>query len=108
MIVTQLRRLRQFDADIIDPEMRRLRPYLLGMVAGFFSGIMFLSRVYIVPTYMIVGMAAAFLYHVRLKDEAESPVPTLNASLFLRLSAISMTALVALELGSRVMVRWEH
>lgn len=105
MIVSQLRRLKRFDRAIVDPEMRRLRPYLLGMVAGFFSGVMFLSRVYIVPTYMIVGMAAAFLYHTRLKDETESPIPTFNASLFLRLSAISMSALVALELGSRLMVR---
>jgi O-antigen ligase len=107
LVISQLSRLKKVQDSIADPEMRRLRPYLLGIVCGFFAGVTFLSRVYVVPTYMVVGLAAAYLYHVRLKDGRQSPLPRLDASLFLRLSAISLTALVALEVGSRLMVRWE-
>ena len=44
----------------IDPAFLRLRPYLMAMVAGYAAGIFSLSRNYIVPTYMIFGIVAAF------------------------------------------------
>jgi hypothetical protein len=107
LAIAQLRRLKGSEQSIEDPEMRRLRPYLLGIVCGFCAGIMSLSRVYIVPTYMVFGLAAAFLNQVSVPRESPSPVWHFNSSLFMRLAGISVAALMALEVGSRLMVRWE-
>jgi putative inorganic carbon (hco3(-)) transporter len=107
LAIAQLRRLKASEEAIEDPEMRRLRPYLLGIVCGFCAGILSLSRVYIVPTYMVFGLAAAFLNQVKVPREAPSPVWQFNSSLFMRLAGISVAALLVLEVGSRLMVRWE-
>jgi putative inorganic carbon (hco3(-)) transporter len=107
LAIAQLRRLKASEEAIEDPEMRRLRPYLLGIVCGFCAGILSLSRVYIVPTYMVFGLAAAFLNQVTVPREAPSPVWQFNSSLFMRLAGISVAALLVLEVGSRLMVRWE-
>ncbi len=43
------------------PELERLRPYMAAMLAGWAAGLLSLSRCYVVPTYMILGIAAAYL-----------------------------------------------
>ena len=107
LAISQLVRLKASEAAVEDPEMRRLRPYLLGIVCGFCAGIFSLSRVYIVPTYMVFGLAAAYLTQVRVPQAAPSPLFQFDSSLFKRLVGISIAVLLALELGSRLMVRWE-
>ncbi len=107
LAVSQLHRLKHSEQMIEDPEMRRFRSYLLGIVCGFCAGIMFLSRVYVVPTYMVFGLAAAYLTHVRVKKYLPSPLWHFDSSLFMRLAGISVTVLLALEVGSRLMVHWE-
>ncbi len=42
-----------------DADLLRLRPYLMAIVAGYAAGMMSLSRTYVVPTYLILGLAAA-------------------------------------------------
>jgi hypothetical protein len=44
-----------------DLELCAVRPFLAAIVAGYGAGLLTLSRCYIVPTYMVVGIAAAFL-----------------------------------------------
>lgn len=106
LAVAQLHGLKKRQASIQDPEMRRLRPYLLAIVCGYAAGIMFLSRVYIVPTYMLFALAAAFLVQT---ETSEEPTPSWRFSpgLVARLSAISVGALIFLEVSSRVLVQWE-
>lgn len=43
------------------PELRRFAPYLAAILAGWGVGLFSLSRCYVVPTYMVLGMAASFL-----------------------------------------------
>jgi len=107
LAIWQLVRLKDNDHAIADPEMRRFRPYLLGIVCGFAAGIMSLSRVYIVPTYMVFGLAAAFLNQVQVPRETPSLLPRFDLSLSLRLASVAVATLVALEVGSRLLVRWE-
>jgi O-antigen ligase len=44
----------------LNPEVQRLRPYLLGMVAAYVAGMFSLSRAYIAPTYLIPALAVAY------------------------------------------------
>ncbi len=47
--------------EIRHPELRRFAPYQAALLAGWGVGLFSLSRCYIVPTYMIIGMAASFI-----------------------------------------------
>jgi hypothetical protein len=58
--VVGLRRLGKRPERTTDPEVRRLRPYLLGATAGYLVGIFSLSRCYIDMTYMVAGLAAVY------------------------------------------------
>lgn len=42
-------------------ELARFRPYLAAVLGGWCTGMLSLSRCYVVPTFLIVGMAAAYL-----------------------------------------------
>lgn len=46
---------------IIDPGLRRLRPIVAAMLAGYAGGIFSISRTYVIPTYILFGIVAAFL-----------------------------------------------
>jgi hypothetical protein len=45
---------------IVDPELRRVRPYLVTIVVGYASVMLSLSRSYIVPTYLVPGLVAVY------------------------------------------------
>lgn len=107
LAVAQLLELRKHEDKVLDPEMRRLRAYLLGIISGFCVGILSLSRCYIVPTYLVFGLSAAFLQHVHVQNEAESPIWRFDSTMAMKLVKISLITLVTLEFGSRLMVRWE-
>lgn len=107
LAISQLWQLGKSEQLLETPELRRLRHYLLGIVCGFCAGLLTLSRMYIVPTYLIFGLAAAFANQVRADPETPSPLRQFDASLFLRLVGISLTALMILEVSSRLLVRWD-
>jgi hypothetical protein len=44
-----------------DPKVTRLYPLAFAVVVAYMTGILFLSRAYVVPTYTILGVAAAYL-----------------------------------------------
>jgi hypothetical protein len=54
-----LRQIQQ--ARVLDPDMRRMLPYMLAMVAGYAVGILSLSRCYEVPTYTMLGITTAYI-----------------------------------------------
>ena len=47
--------------ELVHPELKRFAPYLAGILAGWGVGLFSLSRCYVVPTYMVIGMAASFI-----------------------------------------------
>jgi O-antigen ligase len=57
-----LLRLGSPDVKIADPELRRLRPCLLAIIAGYCAGMLSLSEIYMMPTYMYLGLVSAFVY----------------------------------------------
>ena len=63
-----------------EPDLARLRPYLLGAVAGYAVGLFSLSRAYNVPTYLVLGISAAYLNLLPCRR-----VVRLNGTMLLRL-----------------------
>ena len=80
------------------PGLLRARPYLLAVVAGYATGMLTLSRCYVVPTYLILGLATAY---GRVVAENAAPLP-LSGRLVARLGAASVAFLVATEVFVRL------
>jgi putative inorganic carbon (hco3(-)) transporter len=108
LAITELLRLKRYPTAIEDPEIQRLRPYVIGVICGYCVGLLSLSRVYIVPTYLVFGLSGAYMNLVKAPPNDTGPLKQFDSSLLLRLIGIGIITLVALELGSRVMVRWEN
>jgi hypothetical protein len=90
---------------LVDPELRRLRPYLLAIVISYFVGIMTLSCCYIIPTYTVIGLAAVEL---RLAQEPLPwPILTGGSRLATRLAAISVGFLVLVHAYLRLFARFD-
>jgi hypothetical protein len=89
---------------IVDPELRRLRPYMMMIVAGYGGGMFSISRAYILPTYMIAGLAAVYLRDARVWPPA--PALRLSVRLLGRLAFVSASFLLMLYLFVRNTARW--
>ena len=50
-------------SSLADPELGRLRPYLMAMVVAYATCMLMISRNYVVPTYMLLGLVSV---HLRL------------------------------------------
>lgn len=100
-----LRVVGQFRQRINDPRLRRMGPYLLGIAAGYATGMLTLSRGYVNPTYMIPGLAAAYLRLVSASTPLPVPLPKFNAKLVGRLIATSVAVAVLLQVYARIFAR---
>jgi O-antigen ligase len=77
----------------IDPELQRMHPFLLAMLVAYAVGICFLSRSYIVPTYMMLGLAVVYL---RLRATPETiSAPVWTRFIWPKLAGVSGCFLVA-------------
>jgi hypothetical protein len=81
-----------------DPDLLRLRPYIVGTVAGYAAGLFSLSRAYTVPTYLVLGIAAAYLNLCPGR-----PITRLNTTMALKLGTASVLFLIATHIFVRVM-----
>ena len=99
-----LLRLRPSKVEIIDPEMRRLLPYLVGMIAAYAVGLLSLSRAYVVPTYLFLGLTTAFLPLAASRP----PVAPLRAGVkvVVVMTALSAAFLLLTFAFVRVFVNW--
>lgn len=93
-------RLRNADPLDDDPELRRLYPYLVAFAVSYTIGISFLSRSYVVPTYMVLGLVTA--YFRLYAAQARLPLPDWRRFLVPRLAGIGFGFLVAAYLFVRV------
>jgi hypothetical protein len=71
-------RMKRDQVEVIDPELKRMMPYIAGMLAGWCTGMATLSRVYVPPTYMIVGVAAAYINLVGFYRRKPQPIIELD------------------------------
>lgn len=86
------------------PELARLRPYLLALMAGYAVGMWSLSRCYIVPTYMLLALIGGY---ARLAVPPSIPaLPCLDGRLVGRLALVSFAGLAGIHLFVRVFVRY--
>jgi hypothetical protein len=84
-----------------DPELQRLHPYLMAMLVAYAVGIGFLSRSYIVPTYLLLGVAVVYL---RLRAPATATAWCKLA--IARLGAVSVCFLIVSYAFVRLFVSW--
>lgn len=90
--------------DDIDPELQRLHPFLMATLIAYTVGVCFLSRSYIVPTYMVLGLAVVYL---RLRAaQASEPMPAWGMLTWPRLAGLSGGFLIASYTFVRLFVKW--
>ncbi len=99
-----LQRLGSPNVYVLDPELRRLRPYVFTLVAGYAAGLLSLSRAIVVPTYIPLALAAAYL-RLAVTYPPLAPVP-LDSRLVKRMSWVSIICLLALYAFVKSNVRW--
>lgn len=84
--------------------LERLRPFVLTLLTGYAAGMLSLSRAYVVPTYMVFGLATAY---VRLASApGRAPVVRLNGRLGLTLALASLAYLASLYVFVRMFARF--
>ncbi len=98
--LTGLYRLGRPPRHILDPQLRRLYPYLLGLLTGYAAGMMSLTLVYILPTYTLLGTANNFLDAAQ--TEPATPPAHCDARLFVRLAGFSVVFLACMYLFVRL------
>lgn len=90
--------------DDFDPELRRLQPYLMAMMVSYTIGICFLSRCYIVPTYLMLGLAVVYM---RLHAaQAREPSTLWTGCVWPRLAGVSCGFLIGSYTFVRMFVQW--
>jgi hypothetical protein len=95
---------RHFPPDV-SPQLRRFQPYLEMSVAALVVGFLSLSRVYSLPTYLILGLHTAYFRFIA----AASPgtIPRLQTALLMRALGYSALCLLAIRIFTGAMVRWQ-
>jgi putative inorganic carbon (hco3(-)) transporter len=87
----------------LKPDLKRLRPYVLAILATLAGGMLSLSRDVTPPTYVIFGLVAAYL---RLAAPAgRGLVPRLTPGLAGRAAALGVVALVGLHTLTVLLIR---
>jgi O-Antigen ligase len=89
------------DRPDIDPELHRMHPYLMAMLVCYAVGIAFLSRSYIVPTYLLLALAVAYM---RLRSTGVTA--SWGKLIPLRLAGVSCGFLIVAYTFVRMFVNW--
>ncbi|MGH7194774.1 MAG: O-antigen ligase family protein [Candidatus Saccharimonadales bacterium] len=87
-----------------DHELCRLRPYLLAAVAGYAGGMGTLTRIDVVPTYLVLGLSSAYTGLAQTDPPLERV--RLDGKLVVRSVQISVLFLAAIYLFVHVFARW--
>ena len=85
--------------NIVDPELARLRPYLMAIVVGYAVGLYSLSRNYVTTTYLIPGLAEVY----QRVATTQPPAPPLRMD-GRRMRDLALAGIVAL-VGINVFIR---
>jgi hypothetical protein len=90
-----------------DRVLQRVRPYLLGIVAGYAAGLLSSSRVYTPTTYVLIGLMAVWIRVSLAYDTFPMPPPRfVGRRLAGRLVVVGLACLVVLYTYTRFAVRW--
>src|SRR5262249_9543864 len=86
----------------LSPGLRRLQAFLLAATAGTATALLSLSRVYSLPTYIMLGLGTVYLRLAPLPVR----VPTVNSRLVARLVLVGLAFLPVAHLVVTAMARW--
>lgn len=92
--------------EIRDSELRRLCSYLIAVLTAWAIGLFSLSRCYVVPTYMILGLPACFIHMAEQRLQPPRYVTFWNQWHVLRLLAAGAGALVFFYLFVKLFARF--
>jgi O-antigen ligase len=92
--ILALYRLGSRPGTIADPELQRLRPYLMGIVGGHIGAMMSMSLTDMIPTYTVLALVAVYLRVSPLRPPLPS-LPRWNAGLVLRMAGVSALTVAA-------------
>ena len=101
----QLYRMGRLAEPVQHEELIRLRPFICALLAGWVTSIMSLSRCYVVPTYLILGIAASYLNLVWIYTESGEPLVIWNRGHAMRLGIASATTFCGLYVFTAIMAR---
>jgi hypothetical protein len=104
LAATGLYRLKPRGIETRDPELWRARPYLLSIVVGSIVAQLSSSREYSLPTYMILGVATAYL-GLAARHSPSAAVP-LSFAMMRRLLAVGVAALVVFHFYAKFTARF--
>lgn len=90
----------------LDPELKRFAPFLASIVTALGVGMLSLSRCYVVPTYLVFGLTAAYVRMVGCRLPARRPILVWNRQNAMRLVTCSSVLLMGLFVATRILVRW--
>lgn len=102
--VRALYRLGQRGRRFADLELARLRPYLLGSLAGYSAAMLTLSRNDVVPTYLALGLPVAYLGQAHVVPPLEGT--ELSWKLIKEFIKVSVLFLVAVYVFVRLFAQW--
>jgi O-antigen ligase len=97
-------RLIRQESQVTDPALRRVGPYVFAILAGYAAGMLSSSRCYMIPTYLLLGLAVVYL---RLaKGDVLLPSFRVNVRTAARLAGLSALFLLAIQVYVKASVRF--
>jgi hypothetical protein len=92
--------VRAGQAPAVSEEMRRLRPYLLAVVAGSIVALLTLSQTYLIPTYFVLGLATVYSGVALVPGRVS--LPRCDVRALQRVAIVGLAGLAAIYLFMRV------
>ena len=97
-------RLRMGRIKVLDENLAKLAPVLVAAIVAYAVGMLSLSRNYVIPTYMMLGLATVYLRIVRT-DPPETPI-VCGMGLLGKTFALAICYLLAMQMFVKLFVRW--
>lgn len=97
-------RLRRENAMILDEDQRRLHPFVSAALTAYAVGLLSLSLVFVIPTYVMLGLASVY---VRMTPSWPPPPPLrLDGKALGRVALAGVAFLIATYVFVRLFVNW--
>ena len=90
---------------LLDPELQRFLPFLGALLAGWCAAMFSLSRCYVVPTYLVVGIASSTLLLAAPHVRPRMPLICWNRSHLLQLGFVSAGTLACMVAFVKIFAR---
>ncbi len=99
----QIYRMGRLDEPCWHTELVRMRPYIAGVVAGWCMSMFSLSRCYVVPTFLVLGMSAAYMNLVWIHTPVGRPLVRFDLRECVRLTVASAGTFIGLYVFTMLM-----